>query len=148
MRKSKKTGQDDESRINVLKRMSNKLQQRSLVQKVFASVSANANDALLKRDLVKNDILEKLEIDGDMQDTLTYISCTKNVVLVTLDYAALTTDPNDLLLFLQNNLSISTVIVDNFPHTNDINNYSAKDPINNPNRRKLFDCRKGTYQLL
>ncbi|KAI8142348.1 hypothetical protein BJV82DRAFT_516977, partial [Fennellomyces sp. T-0311] len=67
IRKSKPKTEDDESRIKLLQRMSNKLRKRSLVQKVFASVSANASDSLFTRDLVKNGLLEKAEADGDMQ---------------------------------------------------------------------------------
>ncbi|KAI8142343.1 hypothetical protein BJV82DRAFT_517120 [Fennellomyces sp. T-0311] len=126
--------------------MSNKLRKRSLVQKVFASVSANASDSLFTRDLVKNGLLEKVEADGDMQDMLEYISCTEKIVLVTLDYAGLTTKPNDLLLFLQNNSNISKIVVDNFPHTNAINDYSALDLRDNSDLRNHFDCRRGTYQ--
>ncbi|KAI9252317.1 hypothetical protein BDA99DRAFT_443880, partial [Phascolomyces articulosus] len=66
IRKSR-TKTQDKSRVKLLQRMANKLRERSLVQKIFASVSSNATDSLQKRDLVKNQLIEKLEVEGDMQ---------------------------------------------------------------------------------
>lgn len=48
--------------------MSTNLKERSLVTKVFASASCDANQPLLARDLKKNaDMLSKIAADGDMQ---------------------------------------------------------------------------------
>lgn len=44
------------------------MKERSLVSKVFASASCDANQPLLARDLKKNpDLLASIDVDGDMQ---------------------------------------------------------------------------------
>lgn len=48
--------------------MSQNLNKRSLVSKVFVSVSCKAEDELLTRDKKRNeDLLAKINADGDMQ---------------------------------------------------------------------------------
>ncbi|KAI9267368.1 hypothetical protein BY458DRAFT_437347, partial [Sporodiniella umbellata] len=99
----KSTGEKDDSiRIRLLNQMSTNLKERSLVTKVFASVSCNANQPLLARDLKKNtDMLSKITADGDMQDLLSYI-CTKDkICIVVIDFAGLATNSKDLEQFLR-----------------------------------------------
>ncbi|KAG1053648.1 hypothetical protein G6F43_004285 [Rhizopus delemar] len=45
------------------------------------------------------DLLAKINADGDMQDMLRYISAEKKVCIVTLDFAGLTTNHEDLKVF-------------------------------------------------
>lgn len=48
--------------------MSQNLKKRSLVSKVFVSVSCKAEDELLARDKKRNeDLLAKINVNGDMQ---------------------------------------------------------------------------------
>ncbi|EIE81328.1 hypothetical protein RO3G_06033 [Rhizopus delemar RA 99-880] len=56
-----------------------------------------------KNDQVRRneDLLAKINADGDMQDMLRYISAEKKVCIVTLDFAGLTTNHEDLKVFLK-----------------------------------------------
>lgn len=66
-RKSQNNG-NDESRIRLLQLMAKRLKERSLVDKIFVSPSANANELMIERDLIKNeDFLKQLHVDGDAQ---------------------------------------------------------------------------------
>lgn len=109
--------------------MCDRLRERSLVDKLFVSVCSNANHPISERDVkVDKKIIEKLDVDGNTQgkstnvnsifyfsiliigvplllffflEMLQYISTNKKICLVVLDYAGLTTDPNDLKKFLE-----------------------------------------------
>lgn len=66
-RKSR-TNENDESRIRLLQQMTRRLKERSLVDKIFVSPRANANELMMDRDLLKNeDLLKQLNVDGDAQ---------------------------------------------------------------------------------
>ncbi|KAF7722064.1 hypothetical protein EC973_003746 [Apophysomyces ossiformis] len=66
-RKSRKN-ENDESRIRLLQQMAMRLKERSLVDKIFVSPRANANELMVERDLTKNeDLLKQLSVDGDAQ---------------------------------------------------------------------------------
>lgn len=66
-RKSR-TNENDESRIRLLQQMASRLKERSLVDKIFVSPRANANELIVERDLIKNeDLLKQLNVDGDAQ---------------------------------------------------------------------------------
>jgi hypothetical protein len=59
---------DDETRIKLLNLMCQRLKARSSIDKIFVSPCANAGDPLMQRDMQSNqNILHKLEVDGDMQ---------------------------------------------------------------------------------
>ncbi|CAO3620038.1 unnamed protein product [Mucor fragilis] len=119
----KSTGEKDNStRIRLLNQMSTNLKERSLVTKVFASASCDANQPLLARDLRKNtDMLSNITADGDMQgekkdifllliitifhfdslDLLAYIRTREKICIVVIDFAGLTTNSEDLEQFLR-----------------------------------------------
>lgn len=64
---------DVDNRIRLLQLMVDRLHSRSLVDKVFVSVSCSSNDPLVQRDINPNDIIEKLKhVDGDMQGNTIY----------------------------------------------------------------------------
>ena len=66
-RKSR-TNENDESRVRLLQQMTRRLKERSLVDKVFVSPRANANDLMVERDSTKDeDLLKQLNVDGDAQ---------------------------------------------------------------------------------
>ncbi|KAI8641450.1 hypothetical protein BD408DRAFT_418058, partial [Parasitella parasitica] len=125
--------------------MSTNLKERSLVTKVFASASCDANQPLLARDLKKNtDILSKITADGDMQDLLAYIRTRDKICIVVIDFAGLTTNSEDLEQFLRNNPNIVKLIVDKLPHTNSIHVYNSDELLNNQNKLQEFKCRNNT----
>ncbi|EIE88215.1 hypothetical protein RO3G_12926 [Rhizopus delemar RA 99-880] len=122
--------------------MCDRLRERSLVDKLFVSVCSNANHPISERDVkVDKKIIEKLDVDGNTQEMLQYISTNKKICLVVLDYAGLTTDPNDLKKFLEANKNIEKVIVDNLPQNNKIEIFERKEILNNPSRLEVFRCR-------
>ncbi|OBZ80304.1 hypothetical protein A0J61_11647 [Choanephora cucurbitarum] len=79
------------------------LMERSLVTKVFASASCDANQPLLNTDM-----LSKITADGDMQDLLAYIRTRDKICIAVIDFAGLTTDSEDLEQFLSSSLTIRT----------------------------------------
>ncbi|KAG0183879.1 hypothetical protein DFQ28_000672, partial [Apophysomyces sp. BC1034] len=57
-----------ESRIRLLQLMIKRLKERSLVDNVFVSPCANANELIAERDLIRDDeLLKQLDVDGDAQ---------------------------------------------------------------------------------
>ncbi|KAG0985021.1 hypothetical protein G6F57_002874 [Rhizopus arrhizus] len=107
----KSTGEkDDSTRIRLLNQTSANLKERSLVTKVFASASCDANQPLLARDLKKNtDMLSKITADGDMQDLLAHIRGKEKIYIVVIDFAGLTTNSEDLEKILRNQSEISSL---------------------------------------
>jgi hypothetical protein len=64
---------DVDNLIHLLQLMVDRLQQRSLVDKVFVSVNCNSNEPLVQRDINTNSMIKKLEhVDGDMQGNTIY----------------------------------------------------------------------------
>lgn len=54
--------------VRLINQMCKNLKERSLVNKVFASVSCNADEELLTRDKKRReDLLSQINADGDMQ---------------------------------------------------------------------------------
>lgn len=66
---------DLETRRNLLQKMVDNLLDRSLVDKVYVSVSSLASSPLKERDLDENDdVIKKLKnVDGNTQDMLEYV---------------------------------------------------------------------------
>ncbi|CAO3664519.1 unnamed protein product [Rhizopus stolonifer] len=138
---------DDENRTRLIQLMCDRLRERSLVDKLFVSVCSNANHPISERDVkVNKKIIEKLDVDGNTQEMLQYISTNQKICLVVLDYAGLTTDPNDLKKFLEANKNIEKIIVDNFPQNNKVEIFERKEILNNPSRLEVFRCRASTCQ--
>ncbi|KAI8092033.1 hypothetical protein BDF21DRAFT_153717 [Thamnidium elegans] len=123
--------------------MCKNLKNRSLVSKVFASVYCNANEPLLERDLNKQEhTLSQIHADGDMQDMLVYISSMERVCIVTIDFAGLTTNCEDLKVFLKNNPNIKKLIIDKLASCDASHVYDTQELLNDSDKIKVFDCRK------
>lgn len=75
---------------------------RSLADRVFISPNSFAGDPFNKRDENKREeLMSHIIANGDTQDMLRYISDKKKkVILVTIDYAGLTTNCEDMKSFL------------------------------------------------
>ncbi|KAG2236192.1 hypothetical protein INT48_003811 [Thamnidium elegans] len=90
---------DKEKRARLLRTMIDKLRSRSLVDKVFVSQSSLANEPFKKRD-INDDVFEGA--DGSTRDLLNFLNFSEmQVILVTLDYAGLSTNIEDLKEFLR-----------------------------------------------
>ncbi|CDS13306.1 hypothetical protein LRAMOSA05484 [Lichtheimia ramosa] len=145
-RKSRKD-ESDESRTRLLQQMAKRLKQRSLVDKIFVSPRANANEFMAERDLIKNqDLLRKLDVDGDAQDLHEYITQNKKICLIILGYAGLSTNCKDLESFLRNNQNIRKIIVDHLPFDNTIKIHDCCELLQDPKKLQIFNCRTRTYQ--
>ncbi|KAI7861307.1 hypothetical protein BDF14DRAFT_1992073, partial [Spinellus fusiger] len=117
-----------------------RLRERSLVDKLFVSVCSNANHPISERDVKVDKELLKNWIN------VAIYFYQQKICLVVLDYASLTTDPNDLKKFLKANKNIEKVIVDNLPQNNKIEIFERKEILNNPSRLEVFRCRASTCQ--
>ncbi|KAI9253035.1 hypothetical protein BY458DRAFT_522612 [Sporodiniella umbellata] len=134
-------------RVRLLQLMVDRLQERSLVDKIFVSVNSSSSDPLIERDSKPNDIIEKLKyVDGDIQELLKFVVVNPKICLVTLDSAGLTTNSNDLKGFIKNNTSIKKIIIDNLPHTNTINIIERDEILANHEKLKMFNGRSKLYQ--
>ncbi|KAI9254942.1 hypothetical protein EDC94DRAFT_587290 [Helicostylum pulchrum] len=100
-RKSKNE-KNENIRIRLLNQMAQKLEERSLVDMVFMSPNTNSNEPITNRDVSKNnEMMSQLKANGDTQDMLKYISNEEKIVIVTIDYAGLTTNCEDLQVFFR-----------------------------------------------
>ncbi|KAG1037632.1 hypothetical protein G6F43_012821 [Rhizopus delemar] len=128
---------DDDSRVRLLNLMCKNLKNRSLVSKVFASVYCDSNESLLERDLNKQEhILSQIQADGDMQDMLVYISSLERVCIVAIDFAGLTTNCEDLKVFLKNNPNIKKSIIDKLASCDASHVYDIQELLNDSDKIK------------
>ncbi|ORE00716.1 hypothetical protein BCV72DRAFT_310716 [Rhizopus microsporus var. microsporus] len=101
-----------------------------------------ANESLLERDLNKQEhILSQIHADGDMQDMLVYISSLERVCIVAIDFVGLTTNCEDLKVFLKNNPNIDKLASCDASHV-----YDTQELLNDSDKIKVFDCRKKALQ--
>ncbi|KAI8050749.1 hypothetical protein BDF21DRAFT_180554 [Thamnidium elegans] len=127
--------------------MCKNLKNRSLVSKVFVSVYCSANEPLLERDLNKQKIiLPQIHADGDMQDMLMYTSSMEKVCIVAIDFAGLTTNCEDLKVFLKNNPNIKKLMIDRFSSCDASHIYDTQELLNDSDKIKVFNYRKKTQQ--
>ncbi|KAI8968621.1 hypothetical protein BDB01DRAFT_733140, partial [Pilobolus umbonatus] len=145
-RKSKNE-KDDDSRIRLLNQMAQKLEERSLVDMVFMSPTTNSNEPISSRDISKdNEMMSQLKAHGDTQVLLKYISNEEKIVIVTIDYAGLAINCEDLQVFLEDHKNNKRIFVDLIPYTNTVKMYTSEELLNNPKKLKAFDSRKHCLQ--
>ncbi|KAI7858670.1 hypothetical protein BDC45DRAFT_434002, partial [Circinella umbellata] len=90
----------DNVRTQLLEKIAAHLRTRSLVDKVLISPSCKSSEPIENRDH-KEDVIGSYA-DGNAQGMLDMLKKTrKSMVIVIIDYAGLTTDPDDLLLFIR-----------------------------------------------
>ncbi|ORZ01766.1 hypothetical protein BCR43DRAFT_434141, partial [Syncephalastrum racemosum] len=68
------------------------------------------------------------------------------VILVTIDYAGLSTDPDDLSLFVRDHEKIDQTHVDRLPTVYKVERYTRHQLLNDENCRKKFHCRSKSVQ--
>ncbi|KAG2233999.1 hypothetical protein INT48_006491, partial [Thamnidium elegans] len=100
-RKSKATG----GNANVLESLQSMivgLQKRSLIENVYVTVSCNSKTPMHRRDLKKSDIMNEIsDVAGDDQDLIKDLAKVDKACLTIIDSAGLTTNMNDLDLFIR-----------------------------------------------
>ncbi|KAI8988554.1 hypothetical protein BDF20DRAFT_856380 [Mycotypha africana] len=104
-----------ESRIRLLQLMVSKLYLRGKCEKVFVSPICKADQPILERDSPKqNDLLLNLRgSHGDISDLVAHVHFSqKPFRLVIIDYAGLSTSPDDIGVFLEQCSNIEEVVVD------------------------------------
>ncbi|KAI8330837.1 hypothetical protein BC941DRAFT_360974, partial [Chlamydoabsidia padenii] len=132
-------------RTRLLQRMVDSLRDRSLVDRVYASPSSSANEKLANRD--DNGVTALEGTDGTTQKLIEYLDTSRTeIFLVCLGYAGLTTNADDLQLFLSNHRNIKKVLVDRLPYAHEVNILDSDEIITNNNVASKFDCRIGTEQ--
>ncbi|ORY97467.1 hypothetical protein BCR43DRAFT_489818 [Syncephalastrum racemosum] len=128
--------------------MAGRLLERSLVDKVFVSPVCKSQQPMHLRDYgLQDDQMQILKqyADGSTQDLLQYLAAATKVCLVVVDYAGLSTNTEDLYEFISKYESISKVVVDQLPSTNDAKFFERADLLDGPSI-KGFNCRKGNPQ--
>ncbi|KAI8070533.1 uncharacterized protein B0P05DRAFT_580413 [Gilbertella persicaria] len=114
------------SKVFLLNLMVEKLKTRSLADRVFISPNSFAGDPFNKRgENKREELMSHIIANGDTQDMLRYISDKKKkVILVTIDYAVLTTNCEDMKSFLS---SIKEIAIDLIPSQNKVKMYTSQE---------------------
>ncbi|KAG0736000.1 hypothetical protein G6F57_013705 [Rhizopus arrhizus] len=137
-------GKDEDNRTRLIQKMVHNLRNRSIVDKVFVSKTSDADQPFHKRD-INADTIE--ETDGTTTDFIEFLNATKKeVILVVLDYAGLTTNVEDLKEFLSEQRNITKIIVDRLPITTEVEIFETELLLQDPKAIKKFDCRTRPIQ--
>ncbi|KAG2227196.1 hypothetical protein INT45_008440 [Circinella minor] len=151
-RKSPTEISDDELK-EIIKNMISCLQSRSQVTDVYVSPSSRSKSPIAASDMTTDKDYTDISgcCVGNTQSLLTYLSSTtKQVWLVIVDYAALSTDPHDILLLVntdadttsqRNSKSLECIIVDRFQDVGKYEVYRRNDILKTPEQLTSFDCR-------
>ncbi|KAG0847737.1 hypothetical protein G6F17_012265 [Rhizopus arrhizus] len=135
---------DTEKRARLLRTMIDKLKSRSLIQKVFVSECSSANDPLHKRDAGQ---VGFEGADGSTKDMLEFLKVSESkVILVTLDYAGLSTNVEDLKEFLREYESVEKVVADRLPVKPEMEIFNRETLLLDEDAISKFDCRKRSVQ--
>ncbi|KAI9277402.1 hypothetical protein BY458DRAFT_104855 [Sporodiniella umbellata] len=141
-RKSPTKISDDELK-EIIKNMISCLQFRSQAIDVYVSPSSRSKSPIAAKSMTTDkDYTDIRDCVGNTQSLLTYLSSTtKKVCLVIVDYAALSTDLDDILLLVKNYESLECIIVDRFQDVGKYEVYRRNDILKTPGQLALFDCR-------
>ncbi|KAI8047843.1 uncharacterized protein B0P05DRAFT_565257 [Gilbertella persicaria] len=134
------TDETKESRIRLLQLMVNKLYFRGKCEEVFVSPICKADQPILERDSPKQDdlLLHLKGSHGDISDLVARVHFSqKPFRLVIIDYAGLSTSPNDIRIFLKQCSNIKEIVVD---HGSSFEILSRFDLLKNMDLEK-FKCR-------
>ncbi|CEG71606.1 hypothetical protein RMATCC62417_07312 [Rhizopus microsporus] len=119
------------------------LQSRSKVIDVYVSPSSPSKSPIAERDMTTDkDYTDISGCAGNTQSLLTCLSTTtKKVCLVIVDYAALSTDPDDILLLVKNYKSLGYIVVDRFQDVGKYEVFQRNYILKTPEQLASFDCR-------
>ncbi|KAI8334481.1 hypothetical protein BD560DRAFT_378436 [Blakeslea trispora] len=119
------------------------LQSRSQVTDVYVSTNSRSKSPIAARHMTTNkDFTDIRDCVENTQSLLTYLSSTtKKVCLVIVDYAALSTDPHDIMLLIKNYKSLECIIVDRFKDIRKYEVYRRNNILKTPEQLESFDCR-------
>ncbi|KAI7889921.1 uncharacterized protein EV154DRAFT_512852 [Mucor mucedo] len=100
-------------RLRLLESMTSILVDPCRCSKIFVTPLCNANSPLLERDLKRSPLTKDVRhAHGDMQDLISYVKTSMRPIrLVVIDYAGLTTSPQDLLTFISSLNLVMFVVV-------------------------------------
>ncbi|KAL1926451.1 hypothetical protein VTP01DRAFT_5780 [Rhizomucor pusillus] len=104
------TNDDNGTRVRLLQTMVDRLQEKSLVDRVFVSPFSSADEEINSRDTQGNFAMNQLEnVSGNTQDLISFLTITRKVCLIILDFAGLTTNVEDLKRFIKIIVISSTI---------------------------------------
>lgn len=110
-----------------------------LCEDVFVSYNTSANDPIAERD-AKTPPYTFEDCSGNTQDLITKITkSSRQIRLVVIDYAGLSTNPDDIKLFLSLSKFVREVVVD-IGHKVEV--YSRHDLTKNTRNLNKFRCRR------
>ncbi|KAL0082272.1 hypothetical protein F4703DRAFT_1126337 [Phycomyces blakesleeanus] len=131
-----------ETRCSLLQKMADRLKNRCLCTKIFVSPSSKADEPLMVRDS-KKDCSKYLNVlidcVGNMNDLCTILDRKfKPVRLVIIDYAGLSTEPNNVRDFFSRYTQVKGLVID---HGLTFEILKREDLLENEDILSRFDCR-------
>ncbi|KAK4509789.1 uncharacterized protein ATC70_007092 [Mucor velutinosus] len=132
------------TRCKLLSEMVHRLRKKSLCTKVYVSPYCDANQPLESRDS-KGNYKHHLELiddcDGDMTTFMKLLKTKfKPIRLAVIDFAGLSTEPNDIRAFVKKFTQIEEIVID---HGLTFTVLSRHDLLTNQAIINKFDCRTG-----
>ncbi|KAI8874874.1 hypothetical protein K501DRAFT_203807, partial [Backusella circina FSU 941] len=96
------TNESKSVRLRLLENMTAILIDPCRCSKIYVTPICTANSPLLERDMKRNTLSKEIRhAHGDMQDLISYAkTAVRPIRLVVIDYAGLTTSPQDLFNFV------------------------------------------------
>ncbi|KAG0885801.1 hypothetical protein G6F15_003898 [Rhizopus arrhizus] len=132
-----------EKRLDVALLSSTSIWTSSNKFRMYVSPSSCSKSPIAARDMTTDK--DYTDISGCVGNTQSSLMClsstTKKICLVIVGYAALSTDPDDILLLVKNYKSLEYIIVDRFQDVGKYEVYRRNDILKTPEQLASFDCR-------
>ncbi|KAG2220007.1 hypothetical protein INT45_010375 [Circinella minor] len=127
------------------KRISLSAHRSHQVTDIYVSPSSRSNTPIASRDSTnEQDFTDISGCVGNTQALLKYLSSTtKLVYIVIVDYAALSTDSDDILRLIRNYKSLEYIVVDRFQDIGKYEVYKRNQILETPEQLAAFGCRQG-----